>query len=51
MFTSWEHSPSGTLIRLFILPYKRQGKAGEDVSEIQSVLCEETVSLKGIIVN
>ena len=29
-----------TFNRLFTLSYKRQGKAGEWVSEVQSVMCE-----------
>ena len=45
-----EHSPSRTFIRLFTLPYRKQGKAGDWVSEVQSVLCEDTVCLKRIIV-
>ena len=34
------------IIRLFTLPYKRPGKVGHGVSEVQSVLCEEAVCLK-----
>ena len=45
-----ERSPSRTFIRLFTLPYKRQDKAGDSVSEIQSVLCEDVVCLKRVIV-
>ena len=48
---SHEHSPSGTFIRLFTLPYKMQSKAGERVTErVQSVLCEDAVRLKRVIV-
>ena len=39
---SHEHSPSRTFIRLFMLPYIRQSKAGNWVSEVQSVLFEDS---------
>ena len=47
---SHENSPSKTFIRLFTLPCKRQGKAGDWVSEVQLVLCEDAMCLKRIIV-
>ena len=44
-----ERTPSRTFIRLFTLPYKRQGKAGDCASEVQSVLCEDAVHFKRVI--
>ena len=35
---------------LCCLPYKRLGKSGDWVSEVQSVLCKEAVCLKRVIV-
>ena len=34
-----EHSPSGTFITLFILPYKRQGKASDVFEKSNRDLC------------
>ena len=42
---SHEHQPSRTSLRLFTLPYKRQGKAGNCV-KVLTVLCENLVPLK-----
>ena len=44
-----ERSPSRTFIRLFTLPYKKQGKTDDGVSDVQSVLCEDAVCLKRVI--
>ena len=46
---SHEYLPSRKFIRLFTLPYKRQGKAGDWVIEVQLVLCEDAVRLKRLI--
>ena len=46
----YEHLPSRTFIKLFTMPYKKQGKASELVSEVQSALYEGAVYLKGVIV-
>ena len=39
-----------SFIRLFTMPYKRQDKADDWVSEVQSVLCEDAMCLKRAIV-
>ena len=36
-----EYMSSRTLINLLITPYKRQDKAGDLLSKVQSVLCED----------
>ena len=46
-----KHSPSSAFIRLHTLRYKRQNRVGNGGSErIQSVLCEDTLRVKSIIV-
>ena len=42
---SHEHLPLRTLIRLFTQPYKRQGKAGKWLSEVQWVLSADFIVL------
>ena len=45
-----EKAKSWIFIRLFTLEFKTQGKAGHWVSEVQSILCEDTVCLKRVMV-
>ena len=46
---SHEHSPSKAFIRLFTLPYKRQGKAGNEWVKVLTLLCEDAVCLKKLV--
>ena len=47
---SHEHSLSRTFVRLFTVIFKKQVKAGELVSKVEIVLCEDEVRLKRVIV-
>ena len=44
------HSSSRTFIRLFTLPYKSKAKQAIELVKIQSVLCEDAMCLKRVIV-
>ena len=46
---SHAYSSSRTFIRRIMLPYKRQGKVGNESVKVQSVLCADAMCLKQIM--